>query len=109
MSFVPVAAQHSEHYLLIAAQRRWPAGTAPRAPRPPRGIREIFWQRVFAPLYRLLPWPLRHKIMLAMPGSHRRTWAPPPTAAAARRCNLTAPSRHQPTTKGSLAHGADRR
>jgi hypothetical protein len=26
----------------------------------------------------MLPWSVRHKILLAMPGSHRQRWAPPP-------------------------------
>jgi hypothetical protein len=43
-------------------------------------LRDFFWLRVFAPTYRLVPWPVRHKIMLAMPGSHRRQWAPPPSS-----------------------------
>lgn len=71
----------SEHYLLIAAQDRLARRYDVTAPRRPRGVVELFWRRIFAPIYRVLPWPLRHKIMLAMPGSHRRQWAPPPTAA----------------------------
>jgi hypothetical protein len=71
----------SEHYLLIAAQDRLAQRYRVTGPRRPHGVVELFWRRVFAPIYRVLPWPLRHKIMLAMPGSHRRQWAPPPTAA----------------------------
>ena len=71
--------EHSEHYLMIGAHeqvaRRY-SGT--RAPRPPHGVVEVFWLRVFAPVYRSLPWPLRHRILRAMPGSHRQTWSPPP-------------------------------
>ena len=55
-------------------------GSMTLARRAPAGRLEIFWRRVFAPLYRALPWPLRHKILLSMPGSHRRQWAPPPRA-----------------------------
>ncbi|MBO0873428.1 MAG: hypothetical protein J2P19_08540 [Pseudonocardia sp.] len=71
--------RNAEHYLLIDAHRRLAGryGTAP--PRPPRGASEIFWLKVFAPLYRLLPWRIRHRFMRAMPGSHRKTWASPPT------------------------------
>lgn len=70
--------RNAEHYLLVAAHRRLAArlGTAP--PRPPRGLVEIFWLRGFAPLYALLPWPVRRAVLRAMPGSHRKTWAPPP-------------------------------
>ena len=51
-------------------------------PRRPHGLVELIWLRVFAPVYRALPWPLRHRILRAMPGSHRRTWAPPPEPRA---------------------------
>lgn len=70
---------HSEHYLMVGAHeqlaRRYPDA---RAPRPPHGPVELLWLRVFAPVYRALPWSLRHRILRAMPGSHRRTWAAPP-------------------------------
>jgi hypothetical protein len=69
---------HSEHYLLIGAQERVARRYGARAPRRPRGPEELFWRHVFAPIYRLLPWKLRHRIMLTMPGSHRQPWAPPP-------------------------------
>jgi hypothetical protein len=69
---------NAEHYLLVDAHRKLADRTGSPAPRPPRGAKEIFWLKIFAPLYSLLPWPLRHKIMRAMPGSHRKTWAPPP-------------------------------
>jgi hypothetical protein len=72
--------ENSQHYLLVGAQdvlaRRHP-GT--RRPRRPHGPVELLWLRGFAPVYRALPWPLRHRILRAMPGSHRQTWAPPPT------------------------------
>jgi len=71
---------NSEHYLLIAAQERVARQLGTRGPRPPQGLRELFWLRVFAPIYRVMPWPMRHRIMLTMPGSHRRHWAPPPTS-----------------------------
>lgn len=71
----------SERYLLISAQDRLARSYNVVGPRRPHGAVELFWRRIFAPIYRVMPWPLRHKIMLAMPGSHRRQWAPPPTAA----------------------------
>ncbi|MCE3552702.1 hypothetical protein LWC33_14695 [Pseudonocardia sp. RS11V-5] len=71
---------NSEHYLLVAAHRDLARRTGAPAPRPPRGAKEIFWLKVFAPTYAALPWALRSRIMRAMPGSHRRTWAPPPRA-----------------------------
>lgn len=69
---------NAEHYLLVDAHHRLAARTGSPAPRRPKGAKEIFWLKVFAPVYSLLPWPIRHKIMRAMPGSHRKTWAPPP-------------------------------
>ena len=69
---------NSEHYLLRAAHQKLARTQGAPAPRPPRGIKEIFWLRVFAPTYAALPWSVRSRIMRAMPGSHRRAWAPPP-------------------------------
>ncbi|WP_300019365.1 hypothetical protein [Pseudonocardia sp.] len=69
---------NSEHYLLIAAHQKLARTQGAPAPRPPRGAKDIFWLRVFAPTYALLPWSLRSRIMRAMPGSHRQTWADPP-------------------------------
>jgi hypothetical protein len=68
----------SEHFLLIAAQEQLAREYQTRPPRPPHGPAELFWRRIFAPGYRMLPWSVRHKILLAMPGSHRQRWAPPP-------------------------------
>ncbi|WP_028932022.1 hypothetical protein [Pseudonocardia asaccharolytica] len=77
-SFFRWLRSNSEHYLLVDAHRRLAARGGSRAPRPPKGLKEIFWLRIFAPIYMALPWPLRHRILTAMPGSHRKTWAPPP-------------------------------
>jgi hypothetical protein len=68
----------SEHYLLISAQERIARRYGTTPPRKPHGARALFWRRVFAPVYRTLPWRVRHRILLAMPGSHRQQWAPPP-------------------------------
>jgi hypothetical protein len=69
---------NSEHYLLVAAHEKLARRAGTPGPRPPKGLVEIFWRRVFAPVYGVLPWPVRSRIMKAMPGSHRKTWAPPP-------------------------------
>ncbi|GAY12989.1 hypothetical protein [Pseudonocardia sp. N23] len=69
---------NAEHYLLVDAQRKLSAKLGTAAPRPPQGAKEIFWLKIFAPVYSVLPWSLRHAIMRAMPGSHRKTWASPP-------------------------------
>jgi hypothetical protein len=34
----------------------------------------VFWKYLFVPIYRRLPWKVKHFIILAMPGSHRRHW-----------------------------------
>jgi hypothetical protein len=80
MSFARWLRTNSEHYLLIAAQDRIARQYGTQPPPGPHGAREWFWLRIFVPTYRRLPWSLRHKVMLTMPGSHRRTWAPPPKA-----------------------------
>jgi hypothetical protein len=70
---------HSEHYLLIGAQERVARRYGARAPRRPRGPKELFWRRVFAPIYRVLPWTLRHRIMLTI------AWQPSPALGTATR------------------------
>ncbi len=71
----------SEHYLLIDAQRRMAVRYGAVAPVGPRGLRERFWRQVFVPVYRLLPWGFRRRIIGALPGSHRRSWPPPPDSS----------------------------
>jgi len=78
MSFARWLRANSERYLLVAAHERVAKAHGVPGPRPPKGVKEVFWLRVFAPAYRTLPWPLRHRILRSMPGSHRKTWAPPP-------------------------------
>jgi hypothetical protein len=69
----------SEKQLMAAAQRevalRYGAPLPPR----PRGL-DVFWQRIYVPVYHALPWTLRAKVMTRMPGSHREVWHPPPQA-----------------------------
>src|SRR5262245_44740979 len=77
MSFSRWLRSNSEHYLLIAAQDRIARQHAARQHRKPDGPVAIFWLRIFAPIYHVLPWSLRHRVMRSMPGSHRRTWTPP--------------------------------
>jgi len=68
---------NAEHYLLRDAQRRVALEHGLQGPLPPRTLKERFWLQVFAPVYRLLPWGIRSRIMKAMPGSHRRSWPEP--------------------------------
>jgi len=106
MSFFAWLRHNSEHYLLIAAQERVAREHGARAPRAPHGPRELFWRRVFVPVYRTLPWPVRHKVMLAMPGSHRRQWAPPPQPRGSAVRSLVPSSSEQQERKSG--HGTDR-
>ncbi len=74
MGFSRWLRSNSEHYLLIDAQRRIGTRYNSRLPTNPRGLRERFWRNVFTPVYRLLPWGVRKRVISAMPGSHRRDW-----------------------------------
>ncbi len=76
-SFFGWLRSNSEHYLLVAAHQKLANTLGSPAPRPPQGLKEFFWLKIFAPIYGLLPWSLRSRIMQAMPGSHRKTWAAP--------------------------------
>lgn len=66
----------SEEQLLIAAQRQIARRYGAPAPPPPRGV-DVFWQRVYVPLFYALPYRLRARVAGLMPGSHRRTWHQP--------------------------------
>lgn len=68
----------SEHHLLVAAQAKVARKNGLKPPRP-RGA-AIFWQKVYAPAFHALPYPLRAKVANAMPGSHRQTWHEPQRA-----------------------------
>jgi len=63
----------SEHYLMVAAQQQ--VGARYMVPPPPRqrGV-GLFWLKIYVPLYRAVPWPVRSAIMQRLPGSHRMTW-----------------------------------
>lgn len=69
---------NSEHYLMIDAHERVGRRYGANPPRWPHGVKDVFWLRIFTPVYRMLPWKLRHRLMTAMPGSHRKPWTPPP-------------------------------
>jgi hypothetical protein len=68
----------SEHHLLIVAQARV-AQKNGLTPPTPKGV-DVFWQKVYAPVFYALPYALRAKVANALPGSHRQTWRPPPRA-----------------------------
>ncbi|MFF5207274.1 hypothetical protein [Streptosporangium sp. NPDC000396] len=68
--------ENAQHYLLRDAQARV-ARAHGRTPPPIRG--SVFWRRIFVPIYRLTPWPVRCRLMAVMPGSHRKHWSKPTT------------------------------
>lgn len=79
MSFSGWLRKNSEHYLLVDAQKQMAAKYRLNPPTPPRGVRDRFWRQVFTPVYRVLPWSLRNRIIQSLPGSHRRRWPEPET------------------------------
>jgi hypothetical protein len=81
MSFAGWLRTNSEHYLTVAAQSTIAKRYDVAGPVHRGGMSEFFWLRIFVPIYRVLPWPLRHSIMRSMPGSHRRTWDYPQEAS----------------------------
>ena len=44
-----------------------------RRPLPPKGV-EIFWRRIYVPLFHRLPPRLRDSVIARMPGSHQKEW-----------------------------------
>ena len=67
---------NSQKYLLEAVQADLAHRYLGRRPTVgPRTPQVIFWKFVFVPLYRRLPWKVKHAVILAMPGSHRRRWS----------------------------------
>jgi hypothetical protein len=66
---------NSQKYLLEAVQADLASQYLGRRPTVgPRTPQRMFWKCVFVPLYRRLPWKIKHFVILAMPGSHRRQW-----------------------------------
>ena len=67
--------RNSEHYLIEAAQddmaRRY-LGEMPD--HRDGGVAAAFWRKVYVPVYRRIPWSVRSRLIVAMPGSHRRPW-----------------------------------
>ena len=69
----------SEEQLLVVAQRTVARAHGLPSPPAPRGT-DVFWQRVYAPLFYRLPYPVRAWVANRLPGSHRRTWHTPAQA-----------------------------
>jgi hypothetical protein len=67
--------RNSEHYLIEAAQADMARRYLGRMPdHSGEGLVPAFWRRVYVPVYRRIPWAVRRRLIVAMPGSHRRTW-----------------------------------
>ena len=64
--------ENAQYYLLRDAQARVANQHGIEAP---STSGDLFWTGVFIPIYRVMPWGLRRRIMVAMPGSHRKNWA----------------------------------
>jgi hypothetical protein len=74
---------HAEHHLRVAAMEelraRHPAGTT--APYHERG--ELFWRRVFVPMYRRVPWSVKERAMRTLRMTAASSgWTPPPRRPA---------------------------
>ncbi len=67
----------SEHHLMVDAQDRVARRLGTNRPNPPRGV-EIFWRRVYVPVFHRLPPRLRDAMIARMPGSHRKRWKQQP-------------------------------
>jgi hypothetical protein len=75
--------QTSEHHLMIDAQDRIGHKLGAGRPAPPHGA-ELFWRRVYVPVFHHLPPGVRNTMIARMPGSHRQRWPsePPPAGGA---------------------------
>jgi len=68
--------RRSEYFLRLAALRKLGAGQpATTAPYPARG--GLLWRMLFVPLYRRIPWNVKHRAMRAL-GMTASGWRPPP-------------------------------
>ena len=67
--------RNSERYLIEAAQADMARRYLGQMPEPPaQGPAAVFWRRVYVPVFRRIPWAVRRRLIVAMPGSHRRAW-----------------------------------
>lgn len=79
VSFPRWVRARSEEQLLRVAQRQVAQRYGAPPPARPRGV-DVFWQKVYAPVFYRLPYALRAKVADRMPGSHRQTWHTPEQA-----------------------------
>jgi hypothetical protein len=75
--------QTSEHHLMLDAQDRIGRQLGAGRPAAPHGA-ELFWRRVYVPVFHRLPPSVRNSMIARMPGSHRQRWPsePPPAGPA---------------------------
>lgn len=73
MEFTRWVRSTSEHHLMVDAQDKVARRLGTTRPARPRGL-EIFWRRIYVPLFHLLPAGLRNAIIARMPGSHQKSW-----------------------------------
>jgi hypothetical protein len=67
---------NSQTYLLEAVQADLARQYLDRPPTVgPRTPQRLFWKYPFVPIYRRLPWKVKHVVIRSMPGSHRRHWS----------------------------------
>jgi hypothetical protein len=68
--------RRSEYFLRLAALRELGAGQpATTAPAPIRG--GLLWRMLFVPIYRRIPWKVKHRAMRVL-GMTASGWRPPP-------------------------------
>lgn len=67
----------SEHYLMVDAEDKIASRLGTRRPLRPKGV-EIFWRRIYVPVFHRLPPGLRDSIIAHMPGSHQKQWKQQP-------------------------------
>lgn len=77
MSFVQWVRRTSEHHLMVDAMDKVGHKLGGNTPPSPHGA-ELFWRRVYVPVFHRLPRGLREGMIARMPGSHRQTWPAPP-------------------------------
>ena len=75
MAFTRWVRSVSQRQLMTAAKTKVAKRSGLQS-RPPEG-KDVFWQKVYAPVYYRLPMAFRDKVVAAMPGSHRKTWHTP--------------------------------
>ncbi|HTY72377.1 MAG TPA: hypothetical protein VMI11_08130 [Actinomycetes bacterium] len=77
MSLTQWVRRTSEHYLMVEAMDTIGEKLGANRPPAPRGV-ERFWREVYVPVFHRLPVKLRAAMIARMPGSHRKSWPPPP-------------------------------